>query len=136
MVGMKRGRRLAALRARAERGSTEGERAAARKALAFEQERVEVEEIEERGPQADVEVGEVEPGVWQARDRDGRGTRYVVRAESVEIAREWFARGAMCILTAEGRRFVAKASGYSLPNASGGGLPLVYFARWRDLPED
>lgn len=134
---MKRGRRLAALRARAERGSTEGERAAARKALALEQERVDEEELEQRGPAADVEVGAVEPGVWEARDRDGRGTRYVVRAASAELAREWFARGAMCVLVApEGGRFVAKASGYSLPNASGVGAPLVYFVRWRDLPRE
>ncbi len=126
---------MAALRARAERGSTEGERAAARKALAFEEERVDEEETEERGPRADVEVGEVEPGLWRARDRDGRGTRYEVRVESAEIAREWFARGAMCICEAGGGRFVAKACGYSLPNA-GGGAPLVYVARWRDLPAD
>ena len=133
---MKRGRRLAALRARAERGSTEGERAAARKALAFEEERVDDEELAASGPRADVEVGEVEAGVWEARDRDGRGTRYQVRVASVEIARDWFARGAMCILTGGGGRFVAKASGYSLPNASGGPAPLVYFVRWRDLPGD
>jgi len=133
---MRRDRRLAALRARAERGSTEGERAAARNALAFEEERVDEAEEAERGPQADVEVGEVEPGVWSARDRDGRGTRYVVRVASVEIARDWFARGAMCILQAGEGRFVGRASGYSLPNASGGGAPLVYFVRWRDLPGD
>ena len=53
---MRRGRRLAALRARAERGSTEGERAAARKALASEEERVDEDEIAVRGPAADVEV--------------------------------------------------------------------------------
>jgi hypothetical protein len=134
---MRRGRRLAALRARAERGSTEGERAAARKALAFEEERVDEDEIAARGPAADVEVGAVEPGVWEARDRDGRGTRYQVKVASVEIARDWFLRGAMCILVAaDGRRFVARACGYSLPNASGGPAPLVYFARWRELPGD
>ena len=127
---------MAALRARAERGSTEGERAAARRALAFEEERVDDEALATAGPRADVEVGEVEPGLWEARDRDGRGTRYQVRVESVEIARDWFLRGAMCILTAQGRRFVARACGYSLPNASGGPAPLVYFVRWRDLPED
>lgn len=133
---MKRGRRVAALRARAERGSTEGERAAARKALAFEEERVDDEELAASGPRADVEVGEVEAGVWEARDRDGRGTRYQVRVASVEIARDWFTRGVMCILAAGGGRFVAKACGYSLPNASGGPAPLVYFVRWRDLPGD
>jgi hypothetical protein len=97
MGEVKRGRRLAALRARAERGSTEGERAAARRALAFEEERVDDEALATAGPRADVEVGEVEPGLWEARDRDGRGTRYQVRVESVEIARDWFLRGAMCI---------------------------------------
>ena len=104
---MRRGRRLAALRARAERGSTEGERAAARKALASEEERVEADEIAVRGPAADVEVGAVEPGVWEARDRDGRGTRYQVKVASVEIARDWFLRGAMCILVAADGRYIA-----------------------------
>lgn len=127
---------MAALRARAERGSTEGERAAARKALSFEEERVDGEALAAVGPRADLEVGEVEAGVWEARDRDGRGTRYQVGVASAEIARDWLMRGAMCILTAQGRRFVARACGYSLPNASGGPAPLVYFVRWRDLPED
>ena len=40
----------------------------------------------------------------------------------------------MCILRARGGRFVARASGYSLPNASGGPAPLAFFVRWRDLP--
>ncbi len=129
-----RTRRLSALRARAERGSTEGERAAAGRALAVEEQRP--DELERPGELArrGVEVGEVEPGVWEARDRDGRGTRYQVKAPDAATAREWFQRGAMCILRAGDRHFVARASGYSLPNASGGPAPLAYFVRWRDLP--
>ena len=130
---MNRGRRLSALRARAERGSTEGERAAARRAL-------EIEERRPAGPEhhgdlvrPDIEVGEVEPGEWPARDRDGRGSSYAVVVPDAATAREWFRRGAMCILSASGRRFVGKASGFSLPNA-GGPAPLAYFVRWRDLP--
>ncbi len=82
----------------------------------------------------DLEVGEVEPGEWPARDRDGRGSNYAVVAPDPGTAREWFRRGAMCILSAGGRRFVGKASGFSLPNSAGGPAPLVYFVRWRDLP--
>ena len=133
---MNRTRRLSALRARAERGSTEGERAAARRALAAEEQRV--DEPDPRGdrPRPDVEVGEVEPGEWPARDRDGRGSNYQVKVPDAETAREWFRRGALCILTDGhgGRRFVARASGFSLPNGAGGPAPLAYFVRWRDLP--
>ena len=132
---MKRTRRLSALRARAERGSTEGERAAARRALAVEEDRALHRESDPDVPQADVEVGDVEPGEWPARDRDGRGSRYQVLAPDAETAREWFRRGAMCILVAGERRFVARACGFSLPNNAGGPLPLAYFARWRDLPD-
>ncbi len=131
---MKRSRRLAALRARAERGSTEGEREAARRALAVEEQRVDDGEAQAEVARPDHEFGEVEPGVWPATDRDGRGTRYQVKAPDVDTARDWFARGAMCVLTASGGRFVGRASGYSLPNASGGPAPLAFFVRWRDLP--
>lgn len=131
---MKRSRRLAALRARAERGSTEGERAAARRALAVEEGRVESDESPSGLSQLDHELGEVEPGEWAATDRDGRGTRYQVRAPDIDTARDWFSRGAMCILRASGVRFVGRASGFSLPNAIGGPAPLAYFVRWRDLP--
>jgi hypothetical protein len=129
-----RSRRLSALRARAERGSTEGERAAARRALEVEEQRPARAEHHPELVQADVEVGEVEPGEWPARDRDGRGSSYAVVVPSADTAREWFRRGAMCILSAGGRRFVAKASGFSLPNNIGGPAPLAYFVRWRDLP--
>jgi hypothetical protein len=129
-----RSRRLTALQARAERGSTEGERAAARRALAVEEQRVVDREHDPTLPRPDLEVGDVEPGEWPARDRDGRGTRYQVTAPDAGTAREWFRRGALCILSAAGRRFVARASGYSLPNSSGGPAPLAYFVRWRDLP--
>jgi hypothetical protein len=129
-----RSRRLSALRARAERGSTAGERAAARRALEFEELRPANPEHDPAIPRADLEVGAVEPGVWPARDRDGRGTNYQVTAPDIGTAREWFRRGAMCILSAAGRRFVGKASGFSLPNSSSGPPALVYFVRWRDLP--
>lgn len=131
---MDRTRRLRALRARAERGSTEGERAAARRALAIEELRVDEPDPRRDLPRPDVEVGEVEPGEWPARDRDGRGSNYQVKAPDAETAREWFRRGALCILSAGGRRFVARASGFSLPNSAGGPAPLAYFVRWRDLP--
>ncbi len=131
---MNRGRRLSALRARAERGSTEGERAAARRALEIEERRPEAPTHHADLVSADVEVGDVEPGVWPARDRDGRGSNYQVVAPDVGTAREWFRRGAMCILSVGERRFVARASGFSLPNSSGGPPPLAYFVRWRDLP--
>lgn len=131
---MNRSRRLSALRARAERGSTEGERAAARRALEVEEQRPATPHHDPTLPLPDLEVGAVEPGEWPARDRDGRGTSYQVTAPDVGTAREWFRRGAMCILSAAGRRFVARASGYSLPNSSSGPAPLAYFVRWRDLP--
>lgn len=131
---MNRGRRLSALRARAERGSTEGERAAARRALEIEERRPPGPEHHGDLVRPDLEVGEVEPGEWPARDRDGRGSNYAVVAPDAGTAREWFRRGAMCILSAGGRRFVGKASGYSLPNNAGGPAPLAYFVRWRDLP--
>lgn len=131
---MDRSRRLSALRARAERGATAGERAAASHALGREQRRAEEREREPAAPGVDIEVGAVEPGEWPARDRDGRGTRYQVIAPDVPTARDWFDRGALCILSAAGRRFVARASGFSLPNSSGGPAPLAYFVRWRDLP--
>jgi hypothetical protein len=129
-----RSRRLSALRARAERGSTAGERAAARRALEVEEQRAVDLAQDPSMPGPDLEVGAVEPGEWPARDRDGRGTRYQVLAPDAGTAREWFRRGAMCILSAAGRRFVAKASGYSLPNTIGGPSPIAYFVRWRDLP--
>jgi len=129
-----RSRRLTALRARAERGSTEGERAAARRALEVEELRAADREHDPTIARPDLEVGAVEPGEWPARDRDGRGTSYQVTAPDAGTAREWFRRGAMCILIAAGRRFVARASGYALPNSSGGPAPLAYFVRWRDLP--
>ena len=131
---MDRTRRRSALRARAERGSTEGERAAARRALTLEQERAQDRERRPAAADVDGELGEVEPGVWPARDRDGRGLRYQVVAPDAPTARDWFTRGAMCILDVGGRRFVARASGFALPNASGGPRPLAYFVRWRDLP--
>jgi len=131
-----RSRRLSALRARAERGSTEGERAAARKALEVEEQRASTPEHDPDLPGPDLEVGEVEPGEWPARDRDGRGTNFQVKVPNADTAREWFNRGAMCILSAAGRRFVARASGYSVPNTSSGPAPLAYFVRWRDLPDD
>lgn len=133
---MNRSRRLSALRARAERGSTEGERTAARRALAVEEQRPPSPEHHGDLVAADVEVGEVEPGIWSARDRDGRGCKYAVVVPDAATAREWFRRSAMCILSAGGRRFVAKASGFSLPNNGGGPAPLAYFVRWRDLPAD
>lgn len=131
---MNRSRRLSALRARAERGSTEGERAAARRALEVEERRPASPEHHGDLVAADVEVGEVEPGVWSARDRDGRGFKYAVVAPDAGTAREWFRRGAMCILRAGGRDFVAKASGFLVPNGGSGPAPLAYFVRWRDLP--
>ncbi len=131
---MNRSRRLTALRARAERGSTEGERTAARNALEFEELRAQSPEHDPTVARADLEVGAVEPGIWPARDRDGRGTNYQVTAPDAGTARDWFARGAMCILSAAHGRFVAKASGYSLPNSSSGPPALAYFVRWRDLP--
>lgn len=131
---MNRSRRLTALRARAERGSTEGERTAARRALQFEELRAVDREHDPALPRPDVEVGAVEPGIWPARDRDGRGTNYQVTAPDAGTARDWFGRGAMCILSAAGHRFVGKASGYSLPNSSSGPPALAYFVRWRDLP--
>ena len=131
---MHRSRRLTALRARAERGSTEGERAAARHALEVEERRPTAPPSHPDLPPVDAEFGEVEPGVWPARDRDGRGFKYQVVAPDVDTARAWFHRGAMCILRVGERRFVARASGYSLPNSSGGPAPLVYFVHWRDLP--
>ena len=131
---MNRSRRLTALRARAERGSTEGERTAARRALEFEELRVQDPDHDPAVARADLEVGAVEPGIWPARDRDGRGTNYQVTAPDAGTARDWFARGAMCILSAAHGRFVGKASGYSLPNSSSGPPALAYFVRWRDLP--
>ena len=130
---MDRTRRLSPLRARAERGSTEGERAAARRALTREQERVH-DEPHPEVPGLDAELGEVGPGIWPARDRDGRGVPYQAAVPHADTARDWFARGAMCTRSGGGPRFVARASGFSLPNSSGGPPPLAYFVRWRDLP--
>jgi len=129
-----RSRRLSALRARAERGSTAGERAAARHALDREEQRADDRERDPPTPGLELEVGAVEPGEWPARDRDGRGSRYQVLAPDIATARDWFTRGALCILHAGGRRFVARATGFSLPNSSVGPAPLAYFVRWRDLP--